>query len=356
MRPLLEITLIQHGQFGRYGHIGGKPTPLNYKDEARFDQSVELVRRIGAGEVSVDPTAGFVNRFLGHSELWPDELPARLVARTAPLFHPVFSDQKVRDLRQATPLVEGGLEAIVEQIRQQSPRRAKGILKNSDAVVRGLVAADRRSRGGEAGFLLAFFSQWVLEGIVKAQPYFGAGIFLQASLPPRRSGFIRFRAKAGIEKYGAKGFIWSIFEPVPECRFLLIHTHLQQGNSREAVKARRAQVDQIIRFAEKRKLPIILMGDLNMEPEDPLFRALLRYLRLENALLGNGIYTYLNDNPLARHQGSFREGDPVECTHPDHVIASRGRFKVVKTKVVPAADLGNPFDHSLVQALLTFSP
>jgi endonuclease/exonuclease/phosphatase (EEP) superfamily protein YafD len=126
-----------------------------------------------------------------------------------------------------------------------------------------------------------------------------------------------------------------------DLRVLVVHPPVPNGPDYTAT--RQAHLDYYARLAAQGELPLLIVGDLNITPYSPRFRALLRAGRLNYVHLG---WAWPASWPSAsrRGLGRFVRGFPI-----DHILTS-GHFAVAEARVLE--DVGS--DHYPVLADLHF--
>jgi endonuclease/exonuclease/phosphatase family metal-dependent hydrolase len=132
----------------------------------------------------------------------------------------------------------------------------------------------------------------------KKRSQLGSGLLLLSRFPLSNASFIPYANLASWDKLSQKGFILATVE-VGAQKFLIAHTHTQAEDSSNAVKARKANINQLYStFCEvDDSIPIILLGDLNITGENKSGTPTEEYKFLRNILRSNqmsDLYRTLN--------------------------------------------------------------
>jgi endonuclease/exonuclease/phosphatase family metal-dependent hydrolase len=92
----------------------------------------------------------------------------------------------------------------------------------------------------------------------------GSGLLLLSRLPVYKTSFTRYRHLAGADALSQKGFLFATIDDT-----LIVHTHMQSGESPADVAARRSNIQELTEAlaAQPYNMPILLIGDLNVVGE-----------------------------------------------------------------------------------------
>jgi endonuclease/exonuclease/phosphatase family metal-dependent hydrolase len=140
--------------------------------------------------------------------------------------------------------------------------------------------------------------------------------------------------------------VYGLFESMnPRHRFLVFNTHLDHMG----ILAREKSIDLILEKADELNpdhLPVIILGDFNLEPGDPAFANLLNpYMDSRTACTGE------ISGPEGTYN-AFRFDLPV-TQRIDYIFVSKGKSEVKKYQVIADANDGlYPSDHFPVFATL----
>jgi endonuclease/exonuclease/phosphatase family metal-dependent hydrolase len=131
-----------------------------------------------------------------------------------------------------------------------------------------------------------------------------------------------------------KGVLESVVS-VPSGPLTVLATHLQSGRSARAAHARTAQIEQLLDWAAAHQGQVLLLGDFNLEEENPRDHAALQLLRRAG---------YVD---AAEHRGQVAPTHAVG-TRLDRIYL-RGGLVAEHVATIDRSDLS---DHSAVVASL----
>jgi len=154
----------------------------------------------------------------------------------------------------------------------------------------------------------------------------GSGLLVLSRLPIEGADFDRFTlracASAKDELLGGKGFARVVLG-TPEGRLVLVDTHLHAGTANEGEVGTRAQrTAQIVQLAaEVRELPepVLVIGDLNCQDNDPEHVVLTGLTGLRDLAAETG-----SREPTALRNNPYRRGSPKPDRRIDYVMARDG--------------------------------
>lgn len=243
--------------------------------------------------------------------------------------------QEVFDLRMAKILKEGladlfpqstyspalgGIDEVLGVVRQWSPSLWRMIEKNIDRLgkyIDQFVTSFPQNHYGPSDSFWASARQYCfpenrkmqfLQKILGQSHVWGAGL-LMLSVHPMESTFIRHPVSADLERFALKGVMHSIVRPPKAEPVMVLHTHLQEGESPEAVAARTEQIRHLRSLMDDSPYRALVIGDFNTDQNNFEQCHLAEELGLPDSYLAhyghlkNPLTTFSTDNRFARRKG-----------------------------------------------------
>lgn len=269
--------------FGRTGMIEKRPTSLVYQDERRAD---EICSRINK-QAGVDSGPHFV----GLKEVWDDELGKGIELGVREAYPYRISSPSAR-----------GIDEILECLQEKWPRISKILKPRTEGLVeffaRGHYSVEVSFWQGIIRYCLNEDRMiWLLEHLLGLPKFLGAGLLFFSKYPIVSWEFIPYAAKADLERLIIKGVLKVELQTPDGSTFTVALTHLQEGASAHAQKARARQVDQLASLK-----PDVAMGDFNFiareyEPAQKRLGLTDSFRLLHPDPISEPGYTYEHNNP-----------------------------------------------------------
>jgi endonuclease/exonuclease/phosphatase family metal-dependent hydrolase len=227
--------------WGNTGLVNGQLTRLYLDDHRRVDQIAERL-------LGTNPD------LIGLQEVFCPEMQDRLIARLKPRY-PYY----------ARTITYDGVEQSIRTVRRLWPRYGDLYARNIQKVV-DYFTLSHYSRDGWIGrlFRKVVSEDAALRFLFEAtenQFLWGAGLLFFSKFPILESAYVPHPARADLEWFADKGVLKTTVE-TPEPVTVLV-THLQEGETPQALAARRSQLDGV-QDLMKGPERAILLGDLNI--------------------------------------------------------------------------------------------
>lgn len=173
------------------------------------------------------------------------------------------------------------------------------------------------------------------------------GLALDARGPLDQVASLRFARARGFDALKRKGALraWSV-----EAGVWIVSTHLQAGRGAANAAVRRAQLDELVAWLAPLDGPVLLLGDLNLEHEDPTDLASTAWLAREGFA------------DLALAAGADAPTYPGNGARYDRVLARDGRDHAVVAEHAEVIAWGGPgapgrlSDHHAVSVRVRLEP
>ncbi len=308
---------------------GNGRTRLNLQDNRRAKEIGSQVKELGPCVAAIE-------------ELWSRKL--------AGLMHRKIGEERYKFLYADTETFNG-VRGILTDLKSRSPipLPSKMIDKLAAMVLDYLLMHHYGKNSLWKGILSLVtpsmdiqmaLAQIITQYILGAETYWGAGLgyFIESGYEVVESRLILHppKTRTGLERFTKKGSHLTIVRTtgVNKVTITMINTHLQEGETREAIWARTAQAEELDELASSFTGPVILMGDINERERLKVYTILTRRLRdAYREMHPNGSadpgYTYdsrSSKDPFARRKGVpgivgrldfqlFRGMEPTACVN-----------------------------------------
>ena len=271
----VSVNLHNVHLFGRTGMIGERETGLVYKDEFRADQ---ICRRYQKRPRKV----------IGFNEVWDDLLASDMIQSLKPTYPYAVRSPSAR-----------GIQEILDVLKKRWPRSSGLIAERTSDIVDYLAKSHYHADASFWWSAVRYCVKedwliWALEHSLKLPQFLGAGLLLLSQYPIVSSEFIPYPAKADLERLIGKGILKAVIQPPEGGRFVVLITHLQEGNSPEAVEARRRQVLQLKKEKAASLYPVIVIMDSNIRADTTA-----EYFRTKNRLDMDDVFRILHPDARA---------------------------------------------------------
>ncbi len=301
--------------FGRTGSINGVETGLVLDDDLRTEQIAMQLRQLRPDVV-------------GLTEMWDDELRGALQENL----------QDIYPYQVRSPNA-GGIPDIIESLHSRWPRATQLLLDNVEDIVEFFAQTNYNVDRGLLRSAFKYFIKedwmhWGLKEAFRLPDVWGSGLLILSRYPLSDAIFYPYQARADAERFARKGTLKADVNPPGQKSYTVYVTHAQQGESLQAITARKKQLEQIRALVEEAIYPAVVMGDLN----DVRYRWMARKLGLvdsfrllhpdEQARPG---YTYDHNNRFAVKFGV--KGAPNEGKRRIDYIYTDGVLQAKKSRV-----------------------
>lgn len=187
---------------------------------------------------------------------------------------------------------------------------------------------------------------------------FGSGLFVLSKYPITQTNWVYYNSCAVADCFASKGTLLLTVKLPSGKQIQMGSTHLQAGGNSKRVRIRRKQIQQMKKLLSERSLPeipVVMLGDFNIDLHSEPFQELLRELDLKNSKL-EGELDHSNGFPVECY--SKPGSDDKELI--DHILSGNKSHLVVSGKKIrPFSGMINgkdcPLsDHYGIEAVLTF--
>jgi endonuclease/exonuclease/phosphatase family metal-dependent hydrolase len=239
----LSLTALTYNArlWGRTGLVNGETTRLYFEDHQRVERIADRLQETGAD-------------LIGLQEVFCPEMQDRLIER--------LRDRYPYHVRSPT---YDGVEQSIRTVRRLWPRFGNVYAQNIQKVVDYFTLSHYSRDGWSTRFLRRFVSEdEVLRFLFEAtekQFFWGAGLLFFSKYPIREQAFIPHPARADLEWFAEKGVLKATVQTTEPVTVLL--THIQEGETAEALAARRQQLSRIRSLLRETERAVV-MGDLNV--------------------------------------------------------------------------------------------
>jgi endonuclease/exonuclease/phosphatase family metal-dependent hydrolase len=212
------------------------------------------------------------------------------------------------------------------------------------------------------------FRNKVRASLLKTHPYsyylkkpkilisiFGSGLFVVSRYPVKLVDHVYYRNCASADCLATKGAVLMEITLPGGQRVHVVNTHLQAINSQGEVRMKQlAQIHAMLLRHGRPDVPQFLIGDLNIDDDEPEFRMSLSLLGMDYAnLTGPILYTGGISNPCFKSSSSKKWIDHIWYSNYHGIMASEMRVKPYlfdhRGQTCPLSD------HHAVEATFSFS-
>lgn len=235
--------------WGTTGLVNGETTRLYLDDHRRVDQIADRLLETGADLV-------------GLQEVFCTEMQDRLVLRLRKQY-PFHAWSGTYD----------GIEQSIRTVRRLWPRFGDLYARNIQKVVDGFTLS-HYSRDGRATRLLKKFvsEDAVLRFLHEAaekQFFWGAGLLFFSKFPIIDQEFVPHPKRADLEWFAHKGILKVSLQPDPFDPITVLLTHIQEGETPQAVAARGLQLDRVQELMRQSAERVVVLSDMNVSEGRP---------------------------------------------------------------------------------------
>ena len=213
----------------------------------------------------------------------------------------------------------GGIDEVIGVVKQWAPPLWRVIEKNIGWLSKHIdqfVTSFPQSHYGASDSLWESVRQYcfpedrkiqLLQKLLGQPHVWGAGLMTLSAYPLEWT-FIRHPVSADLERFALKGVIRAIVKPPRAEPVMVLNTHLQEGESPEAVFARTEQIRHLRGLIDNSRYPPLAIGDFNIDQNDPQQCHLSRELRLSDSYLVHyghlqrPLTTFSTNNRFARRK------------------------------------------------------
>lgn len=248
----LELPAWPVKDFNSVVHTPYEETVLYWKDKERVPAIIEKLESCGAD-------------LIGLTEVWDPQIMKSLIEGL----------KDVYPYHCASPTGHG-IEAAVYHLRNRHPVLAWWSDLDTEPIVR--VFSQGHYRDEDKGVVdgIKKFLGWdrlaLVHAILGFPVYWGAGLLLLSRYPLEddATAFCQHPKKVGLERFTSKGVLRTRVHLSERSRATVMLTHLQEGPTPSASRARKRQLKQISKLIKAaRPDPVLVMGDFNIIAEAP---------------------------------------------------------------------------------------
>lgn len=248
--PPVQVTTANLHLFGQLAMSGReqKPTPLYFRDMERADAIVDYFLQSGS-------------QIIGLQEIWDPHLARQISVGLKGRFpHQVFTRWErgidvavrsvVRSLGIEPAAVEDATDRIVREIAMNHYQLSHSLLTR---ILRRFMTED----------VIAILAQ----RLFRIPPIMGAGLLFLSQYPIDKfqTNFEPHLLKADWERFTHKGTVRAVVTIPGMGPVTVLTTHLQEGVSKSARRARDEQIRGLRRLIDRSDYPVIALGDFNVE-------------------------------------------------------------------------------------------
>ncbi len=361
---ILSVTTLNTHLWGRLALIGENrtETPLYLKDDERVEGLVQYFRE--------NPTD-----VLALQEVWDPLCARRLYDGLKDIYPYRAVSPWAGGMDDAIRALNGAFDIPVEDLEAKSHRYVLKLAQNHYKASSSLFWSLMGKIVPED------FVTRVMHRLMGSPHIWGAGLLFLSQHPIDMidNTFVPHPVRADLERFARKG-VQNLVVHKPEfgpVRFL--HTHLQEGQSRKAVKTRTTQIRALRKMMDHAVFPTVVVGDFNVERDlrpEPVKverrqqprRSHSDEYRLMKEILGTKDayakifherlgalpgYTYLH-GPFARHMG-VPDHTPEQALTVDYIQHTRALKTIAASVNVDGFFLGPDMplsDHRPLSAML----
>lgn len=229
--------------WGGTGLVNGENTRLYFEDHQRVDRIADRLLETGPD-------------LIGLQEVFCPGMQDRLIERLGASY-PYHVRSPAYD----------GVEESIRTVRRLWPRLGDAYARNIQKVVDFFTL----SHYSRAGLLTRLARTFVSEDAVlrflyeatERQFLWGAGLLFFSKFPVVDRGFVPHPARADLERFADKGVLKAIVQTPGGDRVTVLLTHLQEGETPQALWARERQIRRIQDLLNESEKALV-MGDLNV--------------------------------------------------------------------------------------------
>ncbi len=302
----LTVTTLNTHLFGRLGLTGPEQqeTRFYYKDEERLEGITGYLRTTRPDIV-------------GLQEVWDPTYAHHLRAYLSDLY----------PYAMQTPW-ENGVSVVIQAVGSTFGIDPERVAEKTNAVIRELA---RNHYQISHSWILKLFDKvvpedaglWLVQRLLGIRDVWGAGLLFLSRYPidRERSGFHPHERRAENDRFTGKGILRTVVSIPGNGRVMFLMTHLQEGASRAAVRARTNQLRQMRRLIDKSDFPVIALGDFNIERDQRTLpaqrerrkspRLTPEFMEMRDILALEDAYCSLGLSHRTRHPGHTYHHGPI---------------------------------------------